>query len=123
MIFLDSGQPSWLTQFGVGFGALLALILILWKVGIIPNKTTKQEDKHDDEENGQSGDKPVSFWDLRITNLVENGVQRALATRNEQIREIVKEELAATVAARNESIRGIVRVEANRIISVLKKEL
>ena len=45
--------------------------------------------------NGRSGEKSVEFWENEIRKAAEEGVRRALAERDEQIRRIIREEVEA----------------------------
>ena len=45
--------------------------------------------------NGRSGEKSVEFWENEIRKAAEEGVKRALAERDEQIRRIIREEVEA----------------------------
>ena len=68
-----------------GFAGLGAGVMCLWLV--LKYKPWKQEKHH--EENGHSGEKPASYWELKIGEIVH----KKLIEHEACVRQIIREEL------------------------------
>jgi len=75
-----------LAQLSIG---LAAFIGGLWIVLLIIRSL---KEKHGGD-NGSSGMKSASFWELKIREIVREEVEDVMAQRNEQIRRMLRDEL------------------------------
>jgi hypothetical protein len=73
--------PEPLTQLGVG--GLLAYLIIKEVLSFLKNRTTSS--------NGNSGEKPVSFWEQHIGASVQSAIDLKMVPHLEQQTEVLKE--------------------------------
>lgn len=77
---MDAGTE----QIGIGGALFLGALGMLLKYKPWAGAPTKVD---------RAGEKPTEYWLLEFEKLVENGVRKGLAGRNEDIRRMIREEL------------------------------